>query len=50
MDRVIIVGDFNVHMDYDACNATSEFFNIVESFNFIQYVSVSGTVRVILSI
>ncbi len=36
---MIIVDDFNVHVDDDACNADSEFFNIMESFNFIQHVS-----------
>lgn len=38
LDRVIIVGDFNIHVDDDTCKEASEFVNITESFNFIQHV------------
>lgn len=39
LNRVIIVRDFNIHVDDAACNTASEFLNIMESFNFIQHVS-----------
>lgn len=39
LNRVIIVGNFNIHVDDDACNTASEFLNITESFNFTQHVS-----------
>ena len=39
LDRVIIVGDFNIHVDDDSCKNALEFVNITESFNFTQHVS-----------
>lgn len=39
LNRVIIVGDFNIHVDDDACNIASEFLSIMESFNFTQHVT-----------
>lgn len=38
LDRVIIVGDFNIHVDDDTCTNASEFVNITESFNFTQHI------------
>lgn len=38
LDRVIIVGDFNIHVDNDTCTNASEFVNITESINFTQHV------------
>jgi len=39
LNRVIIVGDFNIHVDDDTCKNASEFVYITESFNFTQHVS-----------
>lgn len=39
LNSVIIVGDFNIHVDDDACNIASEFLSITESFNFTQHVT-----------
>ena len=39
LDRVLMVGDFNLHIDNTTCNAASEFLNLTESFDFNQHVS-----------
>lgn len=39
LDRVIMVGDFNIHVDDVSCSFAADFLNIIESFNFIQHVS-----------
>lgn len=37
-DKVIIAGDFNIHIDDLSNRFASEFLNITESFNLVQYV------------
>ena len=39
LDKVLIIGDFNFHIDNATSEFASEFLDITESFNFIQYVS-----------
>lgn len=39
LNRVIIVGDFNIHVDNAACNTVLHFLNLMDTFNFVQHVS-----------
>lgn len=39
LNSLIIVGDFNIHVDVTAWNTASEFLYIMQSFNLIQHVS-----------
>ena len=40
-EKVLIVGDFNLHIDDITCNMAAEFLSITDSFNFTQHVSES---------
>lgn len=39
LDKVLIIGDFNFHIDDPFCNAASEFLTLTDSFNLKQHVS-----------
>ena len=39
MDKVLIIGDFNFHVDDSTSKVATDFLNITESFNFVQHVS-----------
>lgn len=39
LEKVLILGDFNLHIDDVSCNLASEFLALTESFNFKQYVT-----------
>lgn len=39
MGMVIIVGDFNIHVDDSTNSTTKEFLSIMDSFNFVQHVA-----------
>uniref|UniRef100_A0A669AWP7 Reverse transcriptase domain-containing protein n=1 Tax=Oreochromis niloticus TaxID=8128 RepID=A0A669AWP7_ORENI len=39
MAKVIIVGDFNIHVDDSTNSTTKEFLSIMDSFNFVQHVA-----------
>jgi len=39
LNRVIIVGDFNIHVDNAVCNTVLNFLHLMDTFNFVQHVS-----------
>uniref|UniRef100_A0A669E0K7 Reverse transcriptase domain-containing protein n=1 Tax=Oreochromis niloticus TaxID=8128 RepID=A0A669E0K7_ORENI len=39
LEKVVILGDFNLHIDDASCNTAAELITIIESFNFKQHVS-----------
>ena len=39
LDKVIMVGDFHIHVDDLSSTLAADFLNVTEAFNFIQHVS-----------
>ena len=39
LDKVVMVGDFNIHVDDMSCTFAADFRNVTESFNCIQHMS-----------
>lgn len=45
LTRIVIVGDFNMHIDDVSDKFATDFINITESFNLIQYVTSPTPIR-----
>lgn len=39
LERIILLGSLNFHVDYSLCSIASDFHNLLESFHFIQHVT-----------
>lgn len=49
-DRILVVGDFNFHVDILSNSSANEFLAIMESFNFTQHVSRVGLPILLLDV